>query len=76
MKCFSEGSIKQNRSIGKSLTKIVKTQLNHIFLSILAFFKLEILKIKYALNHFALKAILWIKANMIVFKELQKLKSA
>ncbi len=64
-------SIKQNTAVGKSPTKIVKTQSNHIFLSILAFFKLETLKIKHAL-----KAKLWIKANMIAFKELQKLKCA
>jgi len=69
-------SLKHNVNLGKSPTKIVKTQLNHIFLSILSFFKLETLKIKYALNHFALKAKLLIKANMMAFQELQRLKGA
>jgi hypothetical protein len=62
--------------LAKSLTKTVKTQSNHIFLSILAFFKLETLKIKHHLNHFALKAKLKIKANFIAFSQLQRLKGA
>jgi len=69
-------SLKHNVNLSKSPTKIVKTQANHIFLSILAFFKLETLKIKHHLNHFALKTKLWIKANMAAFQELQRLKSA
>ena len=69
-------SLKHNANLAKSPTKTVKTQSNHIFLSILAFFKLETLKIKHHLNHFALKTKLWIKANMAAFQELQRLKSA
>ncbi len=48
-------SLKHNASLAKSPTKTIITQSNHIFLSIMAFFKLETLKIKHHLNHFALK---------------------
>ena len=41
-------------------------------LTVLSFFKLECLKIKYHLNHFALRMKLLIKANQVSFMELQK----
>lgn len=69
-------SLKSNAALGKSPTKTVMTQINHIFLSIMAVFKLESLKIKHSLNHFALRAKLLIKANQVAFAELQKLKGA
>ncbi len=69
-------SLKSNAALGKSPTKTIRTQINHIFLSIMAVFKLECLKIKHHLNHFALKAKLLIRANQIAFAELQRLKSA
>lgn len=69
-------SLKSNVDLAKSPTKKVKTQSNHIFLSILAFFKLECLKIKHNLNHFALRMKLLIKANRIAYDELQKFKYA
>jgi len=69
-------SLKHNVDLAKSPTKTVRTQSNHIFLSILSFFKLECLKIKHHLNHFALRAKLLIKANQVSFMELQKLKGA
>ena len=68
-------SLKSNASIGKSPTKTVRTQLNHLFLSILAVFKLESLRLKHHLNHFALRAKLLIRANQIAFAELQRLKA-
>ena len=40
-------SLKHNVDLAKSPTKTVKTQSNHIFLSVLSFFKLECLKIKH-----------------------------
>jgi len=64
-------SLKSNVNLAKSPTKKVKTQSNHIFLSILAFFKLECLKIKHNLNHFALRMKLLIKANRIAYNELK-----
>jgi len=69
-------SIKHNSAFAKSPTKTIKTQSNHIFLSIYSFFKLECLKIKHHLNHFALRMKLLIRANQVAYLELQKLKSA
>lgn len=69
-------SIKQNASLEKSPTKIPRTQRNHIFLSIIAYCKLEFLRWKTTLNHFALKYKLVIRANQIAFSELQKLQAA
>jgi hypothetical protein len=48
-------SIKQNASLEKSPTKVVRSQRNHIFASIIAYCKLEFLRLKTTLNHFALK---------------------
>jgi hypothetical protein len=67
-------SLKSNVDLAKSPTKKVKSQSNHIFLSILSFFKLECLKIKHSLNHFALRMKLLIKANRMAYDELQRLK--
>lgn len=67
-------SIKQNASLSKSPTKTVRTQCNHLFAAMVAFCKLELLKIKTALNHFAIKNKLLLKANQIMFAELQKFR--
>ena len=67
-------SIKQNASLAKSPTKTVRTQCNHLFASMVAFCKLELLKIKTSMNHFAIKHKLLLKANQIMFHELQLLK--
>ena len=69
-------SLKYNVDLAKSPTKTIRTQSNHIFMAIFSFFKLECLKIKHHLNHFALRMKLLIKANQVSFMELQKLKSA
>ena len=69
-------SLKHNVDLAKSPTKTIRTQSNHIYLSVLSFFKLECLKIKHKINHFALRSKLLIKANQIAFAELQLLKSA
>ena len=69
-------SLKHNVDLAKSPTSTIKTQCNHIFLSVLSFFKLESLKIKHKVNHFALRAKLLIKANRVAFEELQVLKGA
>ena len=68
-------SIKQNASLAKSPTKIVKTQSNHIYASFIAFCKLELLKLKTKLNHFAMKYELIVKANQIAMKELKVMNS-
>jgi len=64
---------KQNASLAKSLTKKVISQSNHIFASIIAFCKLEMLQLKTSLNHFALKYKLILKANQAAMTELQNL---
>ncbi|MCK5855255.1 MAG: transposase, partial [Sulfurovaceae bacterium] len=69
-------SLKHNVDLAKSPTKTMRTQSNHIFLSIMAFFKLECLKIKHKLNHFAMRAKLLIRANQVAYQELQLLKGA
>ncbi len=69
-------SIKQNASLEKSPTKVPRSQKNHIFASIISYCKLEFLKNKTALNHFALKYKLILKANQIAFLELQKMKAS
>jgi IS4 transposase len=69
-------SIKQNASLAKSPTKTIRTQCNHLFAAMIAFCKLELLKIKTSMNHFAIKHKLVLKANQIMFKELQALKTA
>lgn len=69
-------SLKQNVDMAKSPTKTIRTQSNHIFLAILSFFKLERLKIKHKLNHFALRMKLLIKANQMAYLQLQELKGA
>ena len=57
-------SVKQNASLAKSPTKVARTQKNHIFAAVIAYCKLEFLKVKTALNHFALKYKLLVRANM------------
>ena len=69
-------SLKHNTSLGKSPTKMESTQCNHIFASMLAFVKLERLKIKERLNHFALKAKLYLKMVKAAFDELNRLQAA
>lgn len=66
-------SIKQNASLEKSPTKVVRSQKNHIFASIVAYCKLEFLRTKTLLNHFALKYKLLVKANQMAFQELNRL---
>lgn len=67
-------SIKQNTSLAKSPTKRVRSQANHIFASIVAFCKLEALKVITATNHFALKYKLVLKANIASMQELARLR--
>jgi len=57
-------------------TKIVRTQCNHIFAAMISFCKLELLKVKTSMNHFAIRKKLLLKANQIMFNELLLLKAA
>jgi hypothetical protein len=67
-------SIKQNASLEKSPTKVVRSQKNHIFATIIAYCKLEFLRTQTFLNHFALKYQLLVKANRMAFLELERLR--
>ena len=69
-------SLKSNLGLTKSPTRTMTTQSNHVFMSIYGFFKLECLKIKHQLNHFALRAKLLIRATQIAYAELDKLRAA
>lgn len=69
-------SLKSNAGLAKSPTRTVTTQNNHVFMAIYAVFKLECLKIKHKVNHFALRTKLFIKANQMAYAELLKLRAA
>lgn len=64
-------SIKQNTAAGRSPTRTVRTQSNHFFLAIYAFFKLECLSLAEGVNQFAFVARLWLPAMKASFKELR-----
>lgn len=68
-------SLKQHVCLCKSPTKRVRTQSNHIFASIYAFFKLERLSLKSKLNSTALRTKLYITANRAAFSELENMKA-
>jgi hypothetical protein len=67
-------SIKQNASIGSSPARSIKAQSNHLFTSIFAFVKLEKIKLSKNLNHFVIKAKLYMAAVKVAFLELKALK--
>ncbi|RZK30312.1 MAG: hypothetical protein EOO63_07060 [Hymenobacter sp.] len=52
-------SLKQNASMGASPTKTPATQTTYFFAALLAYSKLEILKLKHRVGHFRLKARLY-----------------
>lgn len=68
-------SVKSNAGYGASPAHRVRTQSNHLFLSMVAFVKLEAVKVKSRLNHFALKARLTqnaLKASWQVWQDYKK----
>jgi SRSO17 transposase len=68
-------SLKNNLGIGMSPTKTKRTQSNHVFLSVYAYLKMEIMRSRTKLNHFALKSKLYLKAIQTSYLELQKVKA-
>lgn len=68
-------SLKSNANLAKSPTRTVRTQSNHIFMSICAAFKLEGLSIKNKLNPFAMCRKLLINASRSAYAELQKFRA-
>ena len=75
IECFHK-TVKQNASLKKSPARAVRTQSNHIFLSILAVVKLQIYSSKEKLNHFAFKAKIYTEALKKAFEELSKIKES
>lgn len=69
-------SLKSNACLAKSPTRRIVTQLNHIFLSFCAVFKIECLKIKHKINHFALRAKLLLNATQHAYCQLKELQNA
>ena len=67
-------SLKQNASLSKSPTRTVTTQSNHIFASVCAYIKLEMLKMTTKVNHFALKSKLYMRALRTAFDALDELQ--
>jgi DDE superfamily endonuclease len=68
-------SLKQNVGIAKSPTRTLTTQTNHLWCSLWAYVKLEKLKFKTKLNHFEIKAKIYLKALKAAFKELENIKA-
>jgi len=68
-------SLKQNAALEKSPTQTLTTQSNHFFASLCAFVKLELLSHQTKLNHFALKAKLYLAANKAAYLQLQQIKA-
>jgi len=72
VECYHK-SLKQNVSLAKSPTQTVTTQTNHFFAALCGFIKLERLKGKTKLNHFALKTKLYLTALHSAFSTLRQL---
>jgi hypothetical protein len=66
-------SLKQNASMGKSPTKTPTTQTTHFFAALLAYSKLEVLKVKHTIGHFRLKAQLYAIGLKAMYQQLAKL---
>jgi hypothetical protein len=72
VECYHK-SLKQNVSLTKSPTQTVTTQTNHFFAALCGFSKLERLKVKTKLYHFALKSKLYLNALHSAFSTLRQL---
>ena len=67
-------SLKKNASMGKSPTKTLATQATHFFAAVLAYTKLEILKLKCGIGHFLLKAQLYTVGLKAMYYQLGQLR--
>ena len=68
-------SVKSNAWFAKSPTRTVVTQTSHFIASIMAFVKLERLKVRNAQNHFAMKTQIMIAATKAAYAEYLKLST-
>ena len=75
VECFHK-TLKSDAALAKSPTKRVRTQSNHVFMALYAAFRIECLRVRHHMKHFALRAQLYMKAIRTAFDELQKLKTA
>ena len=66
-------SIKSNTAFPKSPTRTTVTQQSHFIASIMAYVKLERLKIRCSKNHFALKSLMLVNATKAAWYTMQKL---
>ena len=64
-------SLKQHTAIGAAPTKVIETQANHFYAAIVAFIKLEAIKLKSGHGHFYLKALLFTCATQACLKTIQ-----
>ncbi|WP_211824906.1 IS701 family transposase [Kistimonas asteriae] len=64
-------TLKSNASMAKSPAHTVKTQSNHVFLSIYSAFRLETLSLKLKINHFQLRAKIYMTALRASFEHLR-----
>ena len=69
-------SLKQNLKIEHSPTKVITSQLNHIFLSVCGFIKLERLRLNYKMNHFAIQEKIYIEALRSAYQKVKELECA
>lgn len=68
-------SIKNNAAFAKAPTKTVQTQQAHFTASMIAFAKLERLKIRNNKNHYAMKSQIWLAATKTAWEELERLST-
>ena len=68
-------SLKQHASLSKSPCWSELSQENHIFLSLVGYCKLELLKVKTKLNHYQLRHYLLLEANRASLEELKRIQN-
>lgn len=68
-------AVKQVTSFGKSPTKRARTQSNHFYLSIMAYSKMEILKVRANTNEFQLKSRIYLHALKVAMEQVRKLST-
>ena len=68
-------SIKNNAAFAKAPAKTIKTQRAHFTASMIAFIKLERLKLRNSKNHYAMKSEIWLAATKAAWKQLDKLST-
>lgn len=68
-------SVKQNAAIGKAPLHASKALISHCYASIRGFLKLELLRIRQALSHDSIKALITYVSNQASYETLQKLST-